>query len=93
MKMMRDMHVQAILDSLNERFRDLLISSASKLFSLQYYPSDEEVHMTMPKQWLESTIIKIGLITVGSDANRAKLLQFVEITRHECEIKSLYETW
>jgi hypothetical protein len=38
-------------------------------------------------------IIKIGSIAVESDASRAKLLEYVETTRHECEIKSLYETW
>ena len=40
------------MDSLNERFLDLRVFNASKLFNPKYYPSDEEVRITMLEQWL-----------------------------------------
>ena len=48
--MMESMYVQASVDSLNERFLDLLVFNASIFFSPKYYPSDEEVRKTMWKQ-------------------------------------------
>ena len=92
MKMMGAMHVRANVDSLNEGFQDLPIFNASKLFSPKYYPSDEEIHITVSKWWLESLIMKFGSTVVECDASRAYLFDFVETTRHECENKSLYET-
>ena len=91
--MMGAMYVQPIVDSLNEKFHDLPVFNASKLFSPKYYPSDEEVRITMSEQWLERLIIKFRFTAVESDASRAKLLEFVETLRHECENKSLYEAW
>jgi hypothetical protein len=91
--MMGAMYVQAVVDSLNERFPDLPVFNASKLFSPKYYPSDEEIRITMSEQWLERLIVKFGLTVVESDASRAELLEFVETLRHECENKSLYEAW
>ena len=70
-----------------------MFSTHHKLFSPKYYPSDEEVRITMPKQWLERLIIKFRFTVVESDASRAELLEFVETLRHECENKSLYEAW
>ena len=48
--MMGAMYVQAIVDNLNERSRDLPSFNASKLFNPKYYPSDEEVRITMSEQ-------------------------------------------
>jgi hypothetical protein len=77
---------------LNERFLELPIFNTSKLFNPKYYPSDE-VHITISQQGLERLIINFGLMVVESDVSRAKLLEFVETLRHECENKSLYEAW
>ena len=74
-KMMGAMYVQAIVDSLNKRFLDLLVFNASKLSSPKYYPSGEEVCTTMLEQWLERLIIKFGLTVVESNARR---VEFVE---------------
>jgi hypothetical protein len=65
-----------IVDSLNKRFPNLFVFNASKLFNPKYYPSDEEVRITMLEQWLERLIITFGLMAVGSDASGAKLLGF-----------------
>ena len=70
---------------------DLLVFDTSKIFSPKYYLSDEVVCITMSKQWLESSIIKFGLMAVESDASRLELLEFVETLRHECENISLYK--
>jgi hypothetical protein len=77
-KMMGAMYVQAIVDNLNERSPDLPSFNASKLLNPKYYPSDEEVHITMSKQHLERLIVKFGLMVVERDASRAELLEFVE---------------
>jgi hypothetical protein len=41
----------------------------------------------------ERFIIKCRLMAVDNDASRAKLLEFVEALRHECENELLYEVW
>jgi hypothetical protein len=46
-KMMGAMYVQASVDTLNKRFPGLLVFNTSKLFSPKYYPSDEELRITM----------------------------------------------
>ena len=84
-KMMGAMYVQASVDSLNNRFSYLLVFNTSKLFGPKYYPSDEDVHITMLEEWLERLIIKFGLTEAKSYASRVKLLEFVETLRHECE--------
>ena len=63
------------------------------LYSPKCYPSDEEVHITKSKQWLERLIIKFGLTMVESDGSRVELLEFVKTLRQECENKIVYETW
>ena len=83
------MYVQAVVDSLNERFLDSPIFNTSILFTPKYDPSDEEVPITISEQWLKRLIIKFGLMAVESDASRVELLEFVETLRHECENKSL----
>ena len=45
----------------------------------------------MSKQWLESLIIRSGLMAVESDASRAELLECVETLRHECENITFYK--
>jgi hypothetical protein len=91
--MMGAMYVQAIEDSLNESVFYLLVLDTSKLVSRKYCPNDEEVCITMLKQLLEIFFIKFGSTVVESNASRAKLLEFVETLRHECENKSLYKAW
>ena len=44
----------------------------------------------MSKQWLERLNIALGSMALGSDAQRAKLLVFVETLSHECEYRLLY---
>ena len=74
------MYVQAIMDSLNKRFHNLLIFNAYKIFSLEVLSKS---NTTMLKQWLESLTKKIGLTTIKNDASRAELLEFLETLRHE----------
>ena len=57
--MMGAMYVQVIMDSLNEKFHDIYVSNASKLVSPKYYPSDEEVRITMSLQRSKRLIIKL----------------------------------
>ena len=45
----------------------------------------------MSKQWLERLIIKSRSIAFESNASRTKLLEFVEILKHECENKPAYK--
>ena len=46
-------------------------------FSIQnIYSSDEELRITMSKQWLEKFIIKFGLMAVESNASSVELLEY-----------------
>ena len=85
-------YVQAYMNSLNEGFYVLLVFNASKLFNPKNYPSDE-VCITILEQWLEKLNIKFRLMTIESNASRAKLVKFVETLRHECVKRLLYEAW
>ena len=84
-KMLGAMYVQALVNGLNKRFLDLHVFNTLKNFSSKYYPSDEAVCLTMYEQWLERLIKIFGLMAVEGHASRAKLLEFVENLRHECE--------
>ena len=66
------MYVQ-VVNNLNKTSPDLPSFNASKLFKLEYYLSNEEVCITMSKQWLERLIIDFGSMAVESDARRAEL--------------------
>jgi hypothetical protein len=46
-------YVPTVIDSLDKRFLDLPIFNALKVFNPKYYPSDEELSITMSEQWLE----------------------------------------
>jgi hypothetical protein len=43
-------YLQIVVDSLNERFLDILVFTASKLFSPKYFPVEEETHINMCEQ-------------------------------------------
>lgn len=79
--------MQAIANNLSKRFLDLHVFNTSKNNSIQsLILSDEEVLITMSEQCLERLIIKFRMTAVESDASKAKLLEFVENLKHECEM-------
>jgi hypothetical protein len=55
------MYVQAIMDSLNERFLDLHGFNKSKLFNPKYDPSDGKVHTTMSGEWVKRLITNVWI--------------------------------
>ena len=79
--MMGAMYVQVVVDSLNEMFPNLLVFISSKLLNLKYYPSDEELCITMLEPWLKRLIIKFESMVVESDA---KLLEYVLRWDNQC---------
>jgi hypothetical protein len=86
-------YVQKIIDALNERFLDLPIFNAAKLFSPKCYPVDEEDRTRATDVWLERLMEKFVPSENNRDTCRAEILEFVETTRHECPQKSIYEAW
>ena len=85
--------VQKIIDALNERFSDLPIFNAIKLFNPKYYPADEEDRTRATDVWLERLMEKFVPSENDRDACRAEMLEFVETIRHECPQKSIHEAW
>ena len=58
-KMMGVMYVQAVVDTLKERFPYLHVCNASKLSNSKYYPSDEEINITLSEQYLKCLIMNL----------------------------------
>jgi hypothetical protein len=81
--------VQVVVDSLNERFLDLLVFNASKLFSTKYFPIEEETYINMCEQWSKRFTLKFKLSKVQKDASKGELLKIVKTLMYECENKSL----
>ena len=57
-KLIATKYAQKIIDVSNERFPDLPIFNATKLFSPKYYPGDEEDRIRATNVWLERLIEK-----------------------------------
>jgi hypothetical protein len=84
-------YVQKIIDALNERFPDLPIFNAAKLFSPKYYPTDKEDRTRATDVWLERLMEKFVPSENDRDACRAEMLEFVETIRHEYPQKAIHE--
>ena len=78
---------------LNERFPDLPIFNAAKLFSPRHYPADEENRTRTTDIWLEMLMEKFVHCRNYRDAYRAEILDFVKTIRHECPHKFIHEAW
>ena len=72
---------------LNDRFPDLPIFNAAKLFSLKYFPTNEEDRTRATDVWLERLMEKFVPFENDRDACRAEMLEFVETIRYKCPKK------
>ena len=57
-------YVQRVIGSLNERFPDLHLFNACKLFNPILYPTDDEERTIHTEQWLERLCDKFGISNI-----------------------------
>ena len=86
-------YVQRVVHALNDRFPNLLIFNAAKLFSPCNYPSDDSDRITNTALWLERILLKFQYIEEESDMCKGELLEFTGTLQHECENKTIFEAW
>ena len=86
-------YMQRVVHALNERFPDLPIFNAAKLFSPRNYPSDDSDRISNTELWLERILLKFQYIEEESDTCKGEHLEFTETLRHECENKTIFEAW
>jgi hypothetical protein len=83
-------YVQRVVHALNDRFPDLPIFNAAKLFSPCNYPSDDSDRITNTALWLERILLKFQYIEEEKDMCKGELLEFTETLQHECENKTIF---
>jgi len=86
-------YVQKIIDSLNDRFPDLSIFNAARLFSPKHYPVDELDRGTLTEQWLNRLVTHFRWSDDLVNQCNAELLEFVEMLCSVCERRSMQEAW
>jgi len=84
-------YVQRIVHALNERFPNLPVFNATKLFSSCSYSSDDSDRIINTKLWLERILMRFQYIKEESDMYKKNFLEFTEKLRHECENKMIFE--
>ena len=84
--------VQRVVYALNDRFLDLPIFNATKLFSSCNYPSNDYDQITNIELWLERILLKFQYIDEEIDICKGELLEFMETLRHECE-NNFFQAW
>ncbi|KAG0593808.1 hypothetical protein M758_UG021100 [Ceratodon purpureus] len=86
-------YVQKVIDSLNDRFPDLPIFSAARLFSPKHYPMDALDRGTLTEQWLNLLVTHFKWSSVLVDQANAEVLKFVEMLSSACKNRSMHEAW
>ena len=87
------LYVQKVIDSLNDRFPDLPIFYATRLFNPKHYPIDALDRGTLTEQWLNRLMTHFNWSYVLVDQAYAELLEFMEMLSTACQHQSMHETW
>ena len=85
--------MQRVVHALNDRFLDLSIFKATKIFSPHNHPNDDSDRFTNTKLWLKGQLLKFQYPKEENDTCKGKLLEFTETLWYECENKTIFETW
>jgi hypothetical protein len=86
-------YVQKIIDSLNDRFLDLSIFNAARLFSPKHYPLDDLDMGQMIETWLARLVLHFQWGPEPVDQCNVELLEFVEMLSSVCQQKGIHEAW
>ena len=73
-------YVQRVVQSLNDRFPDLLVLSTTNLFNPRNYPNDDNDQITNTKLWLERILMRFHYTKEESDMCKQKTLGNYENT-------------
>jgi hypothetical protein len=82
-----------VVHALNNRFPDLGIFNACKLFSPNLYPANDDERTRITKEWLERLFVKFHTSKEEQDWCRGECLEIVETMREMIPNKSLFEAW
>ena len=85
--------MQRVVDALNERFLDIGIFNAYKLFSPKLYLVDDDERSRITEEWLERLLQKFQVLDQERDQCRGKCLELVETIREMIPNKSFFEAW
>ena len=86
-------YVQRVVDALNERFPDIGVFNACKLFSPKLYPADNDERSRITEEWLERLLQKFQVLDQERDQCRGECLELVETMREMIPNKSFFEAW
>ncbi|XP_059070451.1 uncharacterized protein LOC131860102 [Cryptomeria japonica] len=91
-------YIQSLIDSLNERFPDLPLFNAAKLFSPSYYPLYHQTRDNVSKRWLDKLLQHLQHTTNNVsifDVNGCKreLHSFVDSLHSSCEGFKMKDAW
>ena len=86
-------YVQRVVDALNNKFPDLGIFNACKLFSPNLYPANDDERTHITEEWLERLFVKFQTSEEEQDRCRGECLEMVETMREMIPNKSLFEAW
>jgi hypothetical protein len=71
-------YVQRVVDALNNKFPDLGIFNACKLFSPNLYPANDDERTRITEEWLERLFVKFHTSEEEQDRCRGECLEMVE---------------
>ena len=66
---------QRVVDALNERFPDIGVFNACKLFSPKLYPTDDDERSRITEEWLERLLQKFQVVNQERDQYRDECLE------------------
>ena len=81
------------MDALNERFRDIGVFNACKLFNPKLYRVDDNERSRITKESLERLLEKFQVLGQEKDQYWGECLELVETIQEMIPNKSLFEAW
>lgn len=91
--------VQMVIDCINERFPDVFLFNAVKLFSPQHYPHDAKKPRDTSEReekvtkWLDELLKRFGGFLVDQQACKNELLSFTDVLYYGCEGMNMMDAW
>ncbi|MCO5567029.1 hypothetical protein L7F22_020712 [Adiantum nelumboides] len=89
--------VQKLIDCINERFPDVLLFNAVKVFSPQHYPrnvkKDTSQREEKVNKWLDQLLDRFGGFLVDKQGCKDEILSFTDTLYYGCEGMNMMDAW
>ena len=79
--------------ALNDRFPNLLVLNATKIFNPSNYPSNDSDWITNIELWPKRILLRFQYTKEESDMCKRELSIFTKTFQHECENETIFEVW